>query len=62
MLIWHITGTRSGTDLDMAAAILSFGVIGLPAPGRIAPLPAPVKGPGLHFATRTLSYPKRLKA
>jgi hypothetical protein len=59
MLIWHITGTRSGADPAMAAAILSFGVIGSTALWRIAPLPAPVKGRALHFAARTLSSPKR---
>jgi hypothetical protein len=43
MLIWHMTGTRSGRPPDMAAAMRALDVMGDLTSGRIAPSPAPVK-------------------
>jgi hypothetical protein len=43
MLIWHMTGTRSGRPPDIAAAIRSFDVTPAPLFGRIVRRPPPVK-------------------
>lgn len=43
MLIWHMTGTRSGRPPDMAAARRSLDVILDLPPGRIVPSSPPVK-------------------
>ena len=56
MLIWHMTGTRSGRAPDMAAAIRSLEVIVASFAGRIIRVTGPVKGRGLQSEGRALSY------
>jgi Omp85 superfamily domain len=57
MLIWHMTGTRSGRPPDMAAAMRALGVMGDLTSGRIAPSPAPVKA--AIYICRTRGYHTR---
>jgi hypothetical protein len=51
MLIWHMTGTRSGTPPDIAALILSLGAMAV----IISPLLSMIEYLGSKFIPRITS-------